>query len=210
MQSRVLILSVLLATLIAIPASAQMYNQQTVYTDCEAYEGSSTIHAWGYTYAPSGNYLLHTYNTHTKIILPSGLSAENWASGSGYSPATANVYITVPIDDLINGIEGDVNLTSNHTAYCPGAGTNFLNNQSRFFPIKFTITTMRATGYSGDLCFFVPACSYGSPTCGYSNITVVYSSGTCCIYGRSYFMQAKGTCIGLGLHHCVPGPGICT
>ena len=209
MQSRVLIVSVLLAVLISISASAQMYNQQTVYTDCEAYEGSATIHAWGYTYAPSGNSLLHTYNTHTKIVLPSGSSAENWASGSGYSPATANVYITVPLSDLVNGIAGDVNLTSDHTAYCPGAGTNFLNNQSRFFPIKFTITTMRGTGSSGDLCYYVPACSSGSPTCGSTSITVV-GSGNCCIYASSYFLVAKGNCIGLGLNTCVVGPGICT
>ena len=214
MKSRLMILSGILAALISVPAYAQMYNQQTVYTDCATTEGSPTIHAWGYTYAPSGNNLQHTYNTHTKIILPSGLSAENWASGSGYSSAVANVYITVPINDLINGFEGEVNLTSNHTAYCPGAGTNFLNNVSRFWPISFKITTTRTTseGVAGSsrICNTVPACSYGSPTCGYSNITVFLDiSEACCVYGRSYFVVTS-FCTGLGLYHCVAGPGICT
>src|SRR6266545_3649876 len=111
-----LLFIVSMVLVLAVPAFAQMSYNSTVYTDCGDHDGY--LLCWGYTYAPSGSYIIHTYNAHTKMTLPDGSFTENWESGSGDTPARANLVLQVTLDTP----DGTFNINSDHQARCPAAG----------------------------------------------------------------------------------------
>jgi len=158
-------------TLPASPMFAQMYNQQTIYTDGDT-SASPSLHVWGYTYAPSGSSVIHNYHVSTSVTLPSGKSAQNSGSGSGYSPAKDDVWIDT------SGETSDAlfNISSDHTAYCPFFYSGTIPFLNRFtYPVDFAVkfTTAKTSGASvpgpGPLnktCAASSACSNTStPAC---------------------------------------------
>src|SRR5262245_45704298 len=97
--------------ILAVPAFAQSMNyKSTVYSDCSDWNG--WLRCWGYTYAPSGTGIFHTYNTHTRMTLPDGTFTENWGQGNGSNPATAYVQLTV----TMNTPDGNFLIRSDHEA----------------------------------------------------------------------------------------------
>lgn len=105
------------AVLFALPLAllSQMYTQQTTYTDATVSSTSNSLHAWGYTYAPSGSSVVHTYKSRTTVTFPGGRSAQNTANGSGYTPATSDVWIGL----LSGDPEGSIDVFTDHWAWCP-------------------------------------------------------------------------------------------
>jgi len=199
----------------------QMYNNQTKYTDASISGG--TLHAWGYTYAPSGTSVNHTYEATVKIQLPGGRSSQSYGSGSGYSAATADTYITI----LGSDPDGAITVSTDHKAFCPfTAPFPFLTGFT--YPgfdlgIKFTRTHYTgATPIPGPLAFqkqcpTVAACTNTStPACGAGGIDVViHVNDTCQQYYLTGFLaeRAFGTSTWFcswGLTTVVGGSGYCS
>ena len=197
----------------SVTFSQSMYAHQTVYTDAD-FDGTN-IHTWGYTYAPSGNAVLHNYRVRTHIILPGGSSSENFGTGSGYFGARTDVYITIPMSDIINDQVGNINIFSEHDALCPQvySGTiPFLSTQTIpwTLPLYFATCTTRNTGEEisppdDRLCFNQPACwNTSSPKCcAGGSLTYEYISRPCCPYYKVGYLSAPH------LPYCTPGLSIC-
>jgi hypothetical protein len=114
---RYLLLNAIVMSVLSVPVFCQMSYGGTTYTD---YTISDTgrLHAWGYTYAPSGSAVVHTYQSKTKIILPGGNSNEVTANGSGFSPAIANVYIDMLDPSFLISLPGEIKISTRHEARC--------------------------------------------------------------------------------------------
>jgi hypothetical protein len=205
------------------PVSCQMYNNQTLYTDADM--SGKIIHAWGYTYAPSGNSIIHRYVARTRIVLPGGISAENINFGNGFTPANVHVFLTVSDDDLANDRipEGSVSLSTEHQAYCPmnlGGTVPFLSTITSVAAF-WAVSVFRWTGVSTvDLskgtiaCVGVPACTNtSSPRCGSGGSVMIrgYPEEPCCQYWKSFYLRVGSVCSpGASSPTCQGGPGTCT
>jgi hypothetical protein len=122
MKSLLFVVSMVLAA----PALAQppMSFSATTYTDCS--DVGPGLNCFGYTYAPSGTYIVHDYTTTTVLTAPDGTRIENVGSGSGSSPATSYVTYNVTLDSP----DGDYLISSRHEAHCPSINRIFLSTAS--------------------------------------------------------------------------------
>ena len=224
--SKGLLINIFLVLLTAIPAFSQgMSYSTTVYTDFSVSDGSPTIHAWGYTYAPSGTSIIHNYQAKTKITLPGGSYVENSATGSGYNPAIANVYINVTQTTP----EGVVDLFTTHKAFCPQVymgATPFLSaftgGIGSWPRLGIATTTFQHNSSipgpnSTVVCFSTSNClNTATPKCGaYGGRHVRAAEEGCCSYYQSGYVTVNYSgggynCFNVGFHLCISGPGICT
>jgi hypothetical protein len=164
-------------------ASAQMYNNFTSYVDGEllsAYDANGEvvgqrIHAWAYTYAPSGTGVIHNYTATAKVGFPGGASVSQTATGSGFNAATANAFLDVPTDVIANNIEAEIEFRGEHKAFCPKnlGGTvpfaqslTFLGSHLAWTTGTFTGVIIPGPGINFKRCEVIPACTNGTPACG--------------------------------------------
>src|SRR5262245_27401409 len=145
-----LLFIVSMVLVLAVPAFAQpMSFNSTVYTDCGDQNGY--LHCWGYTYAPSGSSIIHTYKAHTRMTFPDGFITENWGSGSGSAPATANLIVQVTLDTP----DGNFFIDSDHQARCPLGGL-FLSTASSLAAIGKTSEVWYGSFQGSDINWTIP------------------------------------------------------
>jgi hypothetical protein len=209
-------------------AFCQMYGDNTTYSDYEIYSGG-TIHAWATTYAPSGNQIMHTYETKVSMAVPWGAATQQTGSGSGYSPARADAYLSYTVDDLLNDREGNVEILGYHDAFCPMNNSGLTPFFSQiipvvpyFFSIRYAILTSKNTAGSQVIagvrfCNNEQACANTStPICGGGGSTTQETDGgPCCGYYKSAYavlVALNGGSMGCtpGVSICWIGPGYCT
>ena len=121
----------------------QMYNNKTVYTDFDN-SYSPTLHVWGYTYAPSGSSINHTYQVSTTVTLPNGSSSYQTGNGSSDSAAQTDLWI----DTSSVTVDGVIVVSSSNKAWCPYYGSNPFLSITTYphFDLGIKYTTSHWTG----------------------------------------------------------------
>lgn len=204
------ILSFFTLVLLGTHSFAQgMYGNQAVYTDADT--SGNTIHAWGMTYAPSGNSMQHQYSVTTTATLPSGASSSSQGNGYGYNAARADVYISVPESEFTSEIEGEVLITSNHVGQCT-AGGQFLNFAGVTIRIGISSTVYRTVSETlipggARYCHITPDCT-NAARCVHPLI-YEYGGGNCSTWYRVGYLRREGNCKESGAAVPWVGPGFC-
>ncbi len=212
---RACLMRCVLVVLMTCPAASlfcQMYGNQTVYTESDGSTG--TLHAWGYTYAPSGSSVVHTYSAQVNIVLPGGRSTTSSASASDLIPAQADAYMSITSSDS----DGPVSIWTSHLAFCPyyAQGMNpFLDSTTQQVGISLAFTTLQTVNDDGKgTCTTTPDCQNNiTPKCTSNTVTEVGGGPCHPFHYCGYIVVTSGTSYGCYLGICWPvvtGPGPCT
>jgi hypothetical protein len=120
-----------------------MNYSSTVYTDSSISADGISLYAWGTTYAPSYSSITHVYRTTSTVMFPSGVSAQGTSQGQDFNAANTFVSLSMTSDDVINGLEGQIYIASEHEADCSYFGGTFLATSTEVFGIGFATTTFK-------------------------------------------------------------------
>lgn len=125
---------------------AQMTPYASLYTAITGLDSNGTMYATGTTNVQSGCNC-HTSSAYTTLTVPSGRSDGSTAFGPG-EVAQATVPLTVTAADFTSGTTATAN--TQHQAYCPISGSQFVNNDQTSSLLDFAVTYTAKTSTITD------------------------------------------------------------